>query len=135
MLVDNLDAQVWDGFVSYMKKLSNTDVRPLLKNSTKFSQPADRHFMVRIKKDMKRNFRDLIEKQSDKFDQGEEVHKITVGELRILVTKWLGDAWEKLVADKQAMIDTFEKTGLSLPIDGSQDQKMSFDDVDKIVME
>ena len=33
------------------------------------------------------------------------------------------------------MKDTFEKTGLSLPIDGSEDHKMKFDDVDEIVME
>ena len=51
--------------------------------------------------------------------KGEELHKITVGELRVLVTKWLAKSWERLVLDKQAMIDTFEKTGLSLPIDGS----------------
>ena len=68
-------------------------------------------------------------------EKGEEVHKITVSELRVLVARWLGEAWEKLPADKQAMVDTFEKTGLSLPIDGSDDEKMSFDDVDKIVME
>ena len=135
MLVDNLDAQVCEGFVSHMKQFSNTTVRSLLKNSTKYSQPADRHFMVRIKKDVKHKFRGLLEEQSDKFDKGELVHKITVGELRLLVTQWLGDAWEKLVADKQAMVDTFEKTGLSLPVDGSQDEKMKFDDVEKFVME
>ena len=31
--------------------------------------------------------------------------------------------------------NVFEKTGLSLAIDGSEDKKMSFDDVDKMVME
>ena len=135
MLVDNLDAQVEEGFVTHMKKFSNTTVRPLLKNSTKYSQPADRHYMVRVKKDVKRDFRNLLETQSEKYEKGEEVHKITVGELRILVTKWLAKSWERLVSDKQAMIDTFEKTGLSLPIDGSRDHKMKFDDVDKLVME
>lgn len=135
MLVDNLDSQVCEGFVSHMSQFSNTTVRPLLKNSTKYSQPADRHYMVRIKKDMKRQFRDLLEQQSEKFEKGELVHKITVGELRVLVTQWLAEAWEKLAADKQAMIDAFEKTGLSLPVDGSQDEKMKFDDVDKIIME
>ena len=33
------------------------------------------------------------------------------------------------------MSDTFEKTGLSLPVDGFQDHKMKFDDVDEIVSE
>ena len=84
---------------------------------------------------MKRDFRNLLEAQSEKFEKGEEVHKITVGELRVMMTKWLAKSWERLVLDQQAMIDTFEKTGLSLPIDGSQDHEMKFDDVDEIVLE
>ena len=118
-----------------MSKFSNTTVRPLLKNATKFCQPADRHYMVRLKKDIKRDFRALLEAQSDQYEKEELVHKISVGELRVLLTKWLAKSWERLVLDKQAMIDTFEKTGLSLPVDGSKDHKMKFDDVDKLVME
>ena len=91
--------------------------------------------MVRMKKAVKKEFRELLEDQSDKYDNGEDVHKITVGELRILLTKWVAKAWKNLLVDKQAMIDTFEKTGLSLPIDGSQDHKMKFDDVENLVLE
>ena len=135
MLVDNLDGQVWDGFVSAMKSKCNTDVRALLKNATKFGQPVDLHWGVRIKKSVKADFRDLLEKQHEKFEKFGRVDKITVSQLRVMITKFVAKAWINVSGDRTAMRRTFEKPGLSLAIDGSQDHKMKFDDVDKIVME
>ena len=131
MLVDNLDSQVCDRFQREMKK-HDTDVIPLLKNSTKFAQPVDRHFGVRIKKLVKKNFRALLEEQCEKLEKRGSVKKISVSQLRILISKWVSDAWKEVCAEKEFMVNTFRKTGLSLAIDGSQDGEMSFPDVGQI---
>jgi hypothetical protein len=46
------------------------------------------------------------------------------------MTKWVGEAWEKLHRDhKDAIIDTFKNVGLSLPTDGSKDHELSIRDL------
>ena len=57
-----------------------------------------------------------------------------MSELRIKITKWVAQAWREVAADKNFMAQTFRKTGLSLPIDGSKDEEMKFADVDAIVV-
>jgi len=71
-----------------MKK-HNTDVRPLLKNATKFGQPVDRHFGVRVKKLVKKNFRSLLEEECETLEKHGHVKKITVSQLRVLISKWV----------------------------------------------
>ena len=111
-----------------MKK-HNTDVRSLPENSTKFSQPVDRHFGVRVKRHVKKQFRALLERQCEKLEKHGHVKKIRVPELRVLVSKWVSQAWKDVSADHQFMVDTFRRTGLSLAIDGSEDSEMKFSDV------
>ena len=41
-------------------------------------------------------------------------------------TKWVGEAWKELVTDKAGMRRSFEATGLTLPIDGSDDEQIKF---------
>ena len=43
------------------------------------------------------------------------------GERRVLLTKWVGQAWEEVSANKQMIQRTFRKCGISVPIDGSAD--------------
>ena len=50
----------------------------LMENSTHFSQPVDRNFCVRSKKVVKKQFRDLIDKQHAALERNGRVHKITV---------------------------------------------------------
>ena len=38
----------------------------------------------------------------------------------------MGEAWKELVADKAGMRRSFEATGLTLPIDGSDDEQIKF---------
>jgi len=46
-----------------------------------------------------------------------------------MISKWVAEAWKEVLVDRECMIETFRKTGLFLPIDGSQDHQMSFHDV------
>ena len=54
-----------------------------------------------------------------------ETKKISISELRVLMAKALDAAWKKLC--KGSMMETaFSDVGLSLNIDGSEDNRMKF---------
>ena len=44
---------------------------------------------------------------------------------RVLITKWVGEAWAKVSANKSMIIRAFEKCGISVPIDGSGDDHIN----------
>lgn len=54
----------------------------------------------------------------------------TVGDRRTMLTKWVGQAWRELHAEKGELIrQTFRKLGLSLAVDGSEDAEISIRDL------
>jgi len=59
--------------------------------------------------------------------------KFTVGDRRVLLTKWVGQAWEEMHQEDGDMIrQAFEQVGLGLPVDGSQDHKIKIKDFPKV---
>jgi len=48
--------------------------------------------------------------------------KLSASDRRILMTQWIGGAWDKCMADGTSTIRVFKKCGISVPIDGSQDE-------------
>ena len=53
--------------------------------------------------------------------------KLSISKLRILIAQVLGAAWKEMLQNPKIIIRSFEKVGLSLPLDGSQDKdKMHF---------
>ena len=50
---------------------------------------------------------------------------LSASERRVLFTKWVGEAWEEVSAKKEMVIRSFEKVGIALPIDGSEDSRIS----------
>ena len=54
--------------------------------------------------------------------------KISVSERRILISQWVGEAWEKLYQQyKDTMIRSFQKCGISLPINRSLDSEINIE--------
>ena len=47
--------------------------------------------------------------------------KITASQRRVLITKWVGQAWAEVCANKDMIYRAFQKCGISVPIDGSKD--------------
>lgn len=47
--------------------------------------------------------------------------KLTASDRRVLITKWVGGAWDKCTEDSATCIRAFKKCGIALPIDGSED--------------
>ena len=61
------------------------------------------------------------------LDVNPNLPKMTTSELRLLTVKSLKEAWVETVQERQVMIRAFEKTGISLKVDGSEDaEKMKF---------
>ena len=60
-----------------------------------------------------------------------ERRESTLGQLRVKITKALSKAWKEMLQHPTIMIRTFEKPGLTLPLDGSLDStKMHFQGCD-----
>ena len=63
----------------------------------------------------------------DKYDDHreedwDEWEEASAAEKRILITKWVGEAWDDLVQNNYTTImSSFTRTGVFLPVDGSQD--------------
>jgi hypothetical protein len=71
---------------------------------------------------------DWIDEHFDEWKAG----KFSIGNRRVLLTKWVGGAWEKVHKyHKDAIIKIFQNVGLSLP-DGSRDSELSIRDLPNI---
>ena len=56
--------------------------------------------------------------------------KVSAKERRILMTKWVADAWEKICQNHQASIQrSFAKCGIALPYDGSRDSEIHIEGI------
>ena len=49
----------------------------------------------------------------------------TAGERRILLTKWLGQAWEEVSTDKDAVVRGFKKCKISVAVNGAEDDEIN----------
>ena len=59
--------------------------------------------------------------------------KLTASDRRVLLTKWVGKAWQEVNQSKDAIIRSFKKCGISLDLSGSEDDyKMQSADEDLV---
>jgi len=54
---------------------------------------------------------------------------------RVLLTKWIGEAWEKTCADKEMVIIAFKKCGISVAIDSSEDEEININNIEDYEVE
>jgi hypothetical protein len=76
-----------------------------------------------------RSLKARIEELADQYIDEHEVEwvegKYSVSQRRVLLTKWVGQAWDDMHAEDGDMIrKAFKQVGLGLPIDGSQDHEI-----------
>lgn len=53
--------------------------------------------------------------------------QINASARRVLFTKWVGQAWEQMSSDKAMVIRSFQKVGIAVAIDGSEDDKINIE--------
>ena len=60
---------------------------------------------------------------------------VNASERRVLFTKWVGAAWDEVSANADMVIHLFEKCGISVPIDGSEDDKINIANLNKYTVD
>ena len=78
-----------------------------------------------INKSLKDRIEELADQYVDEHEREWVEGKYTVSQRRVLLTKWVGQAWEDMHTEDSDMIrQAFVQVGLGLPIDGSQDHEI-----------
>ena len=96
---------------------------------TRFIQPLD----VSLNKPLKALVAQAAADHADKFHNQYIEGGFTVAERRVLLTQWVGDAWDELhVKYKKTIIETFQRVGLTLNPNGSKDEKLKIKGLDGI---
>lgn len=88
---------------------------------------------VAINKPLKDRISELADLSYEENLQKWENGKYTVGDRRVMLTHWVGQAWRELHKDNGDLIrQTFRKLGLSLTVDGSEDTELKIRDLPNI---
>ena len=119
MFCDNLEAQTTQSFLDLLHEVNcSRYLQP--PESTDLIQAVDAGLGRLTKFQVGRQFDDWMDKEDNlqKWEDG----KITASEKRILITKWVGEAWEIIFKSGKYDPDKFfEHTGCLLTLDGSED--------------
>ena len=109
----------------------NTSITYVPGGCTSLVQPVDVSF--------NKPFKSAVERQATQHMQenlGSYVHgQINASARRVLFTKWVGQAWEEVSADKELIIRSFKKCGISAPIDGSEDDQIHIQGLEEYTVE
>ena len=57
--------------------------------------------------------------------------KISASERGVLVTKWVGKAWTKVGSNRDMVVRTFKKCGISLSLDGSENGEIHIESIEE----
>eukprot|EP00795_Rhopilema_esculentum_P014944 gene14944-biopygen848 len=126
LFCDNLSAQTNDLFLSKVRKLNGV-VWFGLAGATDIWQPVDCGFGNMLKS-LVRTLQDEWLQSDENIDLwlGNSVEKLDVKKRRILITHWVGEAYNRLSSESYASsrYRCFEKTGCLITADGSEDKKI-----------
>ena len=82
-----------------------------------------------VNRSLKARIEELADQYIDENEREWVEGKYTVSQRRVLLTKWVGQAWEDMHAEDGDMIrQAFVQVGLGLPIDGSRDHEIKIKD-------
>jgi hypothetical protein len=104
-----------------------------LKCTTSFIPGGTTGFIQVCDTVINKSLKDRIEELADQYiDENEREWvegKYSVSQRRVLLTRWVGQAWEDMHAQDSDMIrQAFVQVGLGLPIDGSRDHEIKIKD-------
>jgi transposase-like protein len=93
--------------------------------TTGFIQVCD----TTINKSLKARIEELADQYIDEHEVEWVQGKYSVGDRRVLLTKWVGQAWEDMhIEDGEMIRQAFKYVGLGLPVDGSRDDEIKIKD-------
>ena len=127
LFLDNLEAHVQESFKNSIKDLGGSTWFGI-PNATNIRQPVDGGYAGTLKTLINQEFFNWLD-DWDNVEEwyGAEIHMKNASEKYIFITKWAGNAYRQL---NRASCDKFwgrlfEKTGLLITADGSEDDKIN----------
>src|SRR3984885_28185 len=82
-----------------------------------------------VNRSLKARIEELADQYIDENERDWVEGKYSVSQRRVLLTKWVGQAWEDMHTEDSDMIrQAFQQVGLGLPIDGSRDHEIKIKD-------
>ena len=82
-------------------------------------------------------FKDYLPTQFEKHcDENIELYisnKLTASKRRVLVTKWVAEAWEKIKTNKEMIICAFTKCGITTNEDGSENYLVHIEGISNVM--
>ena len=55
--------------------------------------------------------------------------KLTASDRRVLLTKWVGRPWQEVSQNKDAIVRSFKKCGISLDLSGSENNEINIEGI------
>ena len=131
LLADNLDSHKTPQFRDSLRSLQ-TVLQLFVTDVTEKTQAIDRGVGKAIKDLVCRARDKLMEADEDNFDLW--CHSLTASQRRILITQWVGEAWQKFCRDYHNIVTRCaEKSGNALGVDFHNAEKISFEGYDEPV--
>lgn len=93
-------------------------------------QPLDVSVNKPFKNLVREQFEKHLDENLDKYVDG----KLTASERRVLTTKWVANAWQKVSENKDMIIRSFVKCGITCKLDGSEDDQVNIRGLESYTM-
>ena len=99
--------------------------------TTHLVQPVEVIFNAPFKQAVEREATKHLHDNLDEYMRG----TINASERRVLFTKWVGAARDEVSANADMVIHSFVKCGISVPIDGSEDEKINIANINNYTVD
>ena len=126
LILDVHSAQKSNAIQTILEKECNTEVTFVPGGCTSLVQPIDVAFNKPFKSVVDRLATAHMQENLDAYVTG----GMTASRRRVLITRWVGQAWEEVCTNKDMIIRSFLKCGISVAVDGSQDSQINISGLD-----
>ena len=120
LITDIHQAQTTNAIKDLLREC-NTDLVLVPAGCTSLVQPIDVVFNKPFKSSIEKLAMQHMHDHLNDYLSG----KLSASEQRVLFTRWIGQAWQETSANKEVIVRSFKKCGISTAIDGSEDYQIS----------